>query len=47
MRVRLLEAAKQEPCWVEGKDHAQLKPVIVWGRGANPDLTIESGRIAL
>jgi hypothetical protein len=43
----LLDAAKQEPCWVEGKAHSQIKPVIVWGRGANPALTVQPGRVVL
>ena len=46
-REWLLEAAKQEPCWVDFKKRVQLKPVIQWGRAANPDLTIDPGPILL
>ena len=46
-RKWLLKAAEKEPCWVEGKDHTQLKPVIVWGRGAKPALTVDAGPILL
>ena len=47
IREWLLKAAEKEPCWVEGKEHTQLKPVIVWGRGANPALTVDAGPIRL
>ena len=47
IRDWFLGAAKKEPCWVQGKDHTRVRPVIVWGRGANTALTVEPGRIVL
>ena len=46
-REWLLEAAKQEPCWVDFKKRVELKPVIQWGRGANPALPLDAGPILL